>query len=184
MRRRTVRLCLGLLVLLLAGYGVRGIILPADWVAVFVRYDEGASWQPAPASPLFQDGEIAFAGFEPIQLAGEDLGAWDEVVIVNFDRAADYGEFASRIAAEDDIARYHLLDIAPQAPELLHLMNWRLRGYRDDALIDPEESVPIEVMFTARPRVEAQVHQRAGLNAESSAGYWVKPYAEFKHGQR
>ena len=35
-----------------------------------------------------------------------------------------------------------------------------------------------EVMFTARERVEAQVHQRAGLNAEGSAGYWVKPYRE------
>ena len=41
-----------------------------------------------------------------------------------------------------------------------------------------------EIMFTARPRVEAQVHQRAGPNAEGSAGYWVKPYPEFMPGQR
>lgn len=40
-----------------------------------------------------------------------------------------------------------------------------------------------EVMFTARARVEALVHQRAGLNAEGSAGYWVKPYAEFAPGE-
>ena len=36
-----------------------------------------------------------------------------------------------------------------------------------------------EVMFTARERVDAQVHQRAGLSGERSAGYWVKPYPEF-----
>ena len=39
-----------------------------------------------------------------------------------------------------------------------------------------------EVMFTAKERVEAQVHQRAGLNAERSAGYWVKPYPQFTAG--
>lgn len=288
MKRWTVRLSLGLLVLLLAGVGIRSILLPAASAAVFVQYGEGASWQPAPESPLFRDGQIAFAGFEPIQLGGEDLGAWDEVVIVNFDRTADYREFVRRIAAEDSVARYHLLEIAPQAPELLYFMNWRLRGYRDDASIDAGGQVPIdsvvpdaayltqwrnlfdgayrdevvmlnlltreqdpqdptggpesdasaeelydryaqvatqllgklggqisvmgtvdrvvvgpairhydvyafvfypsvdifEIMFTARARVEAQVHQRAGLNAEGSAGYWVKPYAEFAHGER
>ena len=40
-----------------------------------------------------------------------------------------------------------------------------------------------KVMFTARERVEALVHQRAGLNAEGSAGYWVKPYPEFAPGE-
>ena len=39
-----------------------------------------------------------------------------------------------------------------------------------------------EIMFTAKERVEAQVHQRAGLNAERSAGYWVKPYPGFTPG--
>ena len=38
------------------------------------------------------NGQIGFAGFEPIQLAGENLGTWDEVVILNFDRTADYQE--------------------------------------------------------------------------------------------
>ena len=288
MKRWALRLSLGLLVLLLAGYGIRTGMLPAESAAVFVKYGEGASRNPAPESALFQTSQIEFAGSEPIQLAGEDLGAWDEVVIVNFDRAADYREFVGRIAAEDDIARYHLLKIAPQAPELLHFMNWRLRGYRHDASIDPGGRVPIEaavadtrymtqwrnlfdgphrngivmlnllrreeepqdpaggpdsdasaeelydrysqvatrllgklggqisvmgtvdrvvvgpairhydvyafvfypsvdvfeIMFTARPRVEAQVHQRAGQNAEGSAGYWVKPYAEFAHVER
>ena len=288
MKRWTVRLSLGLLVLLLAGYGIRSIMLPAQSAAVFVKYGEGSSWQPAPESPLFLNGQLEFAGFEPIQLAGEDLGAWDEVVIVNFDRTADYQEFVRRIAAEDAIARYHLMEVAPQAPELLHFTNWRLRGFRNDASIEPSGQVPIEaavadtryltqwqnlfggahrdgivmlnlllreqdpqdptggpdsdanaeelydryaeiatrvlgrlggqvsvmgavdrvvvgprirnydvyafvfypsvdvfeVMFTAKDRVEAQVHQRAGLNVEGSAGYWVKPYAGFMPGAR
>ena len=291
MKRWAVRLSLGLLVLLLAGYGIRSMMLPAASAAVFVKYGEGAPWKPAPESALFHDGQIEFAGFEPVQLAGENLGAWDEVVIVNFDRTADYQEFAGRIAAEGSVARYHLLEIAPQAPELLHFTNWRLRGFRGDASIDPggidpgervriETAVPdssyvrqwrnlfdgayrdgivmlnlllreqdpqdptggpdadasaeelydrysqvatrllgrlggqisvmgtvdrvvvgpairnydvyafvfypsvdvFEAMFTARARVEAQVHQRAGLNAGGSAGYWVKPYAEFVPG--
>ena len=288
MKRWTVRLSLGLLVLLLAGYGIRSIMLPAQSAAVFVKYGEGSSWQPAPESPLFLNGQLEFAGFEPIQLAGEDLGAWDEVVIVNFDRTTDYQEFVRRIAAEDGIARYHLMAVAPQAPELLHFTNWRLRGFRNDASIEPGGQVSIEaavadtryltqwhnlfggayrdgivmlnlllreqdpqdptggpdsdanaeelydryaeiatrvlgrlggqisvmgavdrvvvgprirnydvyafvfypsvdvfeVMFTAKDRVEAQVHQRAGLNVEGSAGYWVKPYAGFMPGAR
>ena len=288
MKRWTVRLSLGLLVLLLAGYGIRSITLPAQSAAVFVKYGEGLSWQPAPESPLFQNGQLEFAGFEPIQLAGEDLGAWDEVVIVKLGRTTDYQEFVRRIAAEDGIARYHLMEVAPQAPELLHFTNWRLRGFRNDASIEPGGQVPIEaavadtryltqwqnlfggayrdgivmlnlllreqdpqdptggpdsdanaeelydryaeiatrvlgrlggqisvmgavdrvvvgprirnydvyafvfypsvdrfeVMFTAKDRVEAQVHQRAGLNAEGSAGYWVKPYAEFTPAER
>ena len=142
MKRWAVRLSLGLLVLLLAGYGIRTIMLPAQSAAVFVEYGEGASWQPAPESPLFENGQLEFAGFEPIQLAGEDLGAWDEVVIVNFDRTADYQEFVRRIAAADGIARYHLLEVAPQPPELLHFTNWRLRGFRDDASIHPGGKCP------------------------------------------
>lgn len=144
MRRWTVRLSLGLLVLLLAGYGIRSIMLPARSAAVFVEYGEGASWQPAPESALFKDGELRFAGFEPIQVAGENLGAWDEVVIVNFARMADYRAFVRRIAAEHSIARYHLMEVTPQAPELLGFANWRLRGFRNDASIDPGERVPIE----------------------------------------
>ena len=286
MKRWTIRVSVSLLVLLLAGYGIRSFMLPAQSAAVFVEYGDGLSWQPAPESPLFQNGQIEFAGFEAIQLAGENLGAWDEVVIVNFDRTADYQEFVRRIAAVDGIARYHLMEIAPQAPELVLFANWRLRGFRDDASIDPGDSVAMEdvvpdakyieqwrdlfdgdyrdgivmlnllsheedpqaptggpesdtsaeelyerysrkatrvlgrlggqiallgsvervvvgpeirnydvyafvfypsvdvfeVMFTARERVEALVHQRAGLNAEGSAGYWVKPYAEFLPG--
>ena len=37
-----------------------------------------------------------------------------------------------------------------------------------------------EVMFTAKELVDAQVHQRAGLNSERSAGCWLKPYPQFK----
>ncbi len=282
-KRPAARLFLGLIVLLLVGYGIRSIMLPAQSAAVFVTYAEGSSRQPAPASPLFQNGQLEFAGFEPIQLAGQNLGAWDEVVIVNFDRAADYQEFVTKIAAEDSVARYHLMKIAPKAPELLYFTNWRLRSFRNGESIDPGERVPIEdvvpdtayikqwrnlfdgayrdgivmlnlllheedpqdptggpdsgasseelygrysqkatrvlgklggqilglgavdrvvvgpqirnydvyafvfypsvdvfeIMFTARERVEAQIYQRAGLNADGSAGYWVKPYPEF-----
>ncbi len=282
-KRWSLRVFLGLIVLLLVGYTIRTIMQPAQSAAVFVKYAEGSSWQPAPESPLFQNGQLEFAGFEPIQLAGENLGAWDEVVIVNFDRMADYQEFVSQIDAADYVARYHLMEIAPEAPELLYFTNWRLRGFLNDESIDPGEKVPIEevvpdttyiqqwrnlfdgayrdgivmlnlllheenpqdptgspdsdasaeelydrysqkatrvlgklggqisvlgtvdrvvvgpeirnydvyafvfypsvdvfeVMFTARERVQAQVHQRAGLNAEGSAGYWVKPYREF-----
>jgi hypothetical protein len=285
-KRWPARLLLGLLVLLLAGYGIRSIMLPAQSAAVFIEYAQDSGWQPAPESPLFENGQLEFAGYEPIQLAGENLGVWDEVVIVNFDRSTDYQKFVSSIAAADNVARYHLMKIAPEAPELLLFTNWRLRGFRNDESIDPGERVPIEevvpdatyleqwrnlfdgayrggivmlnlleheedpqdptggpesdasaeelydrysqkatrvlgklggqisvlggvdrvvvgprirnydvyafvfypsvdvfeVMFTARERVEAQVHQRAGLNAESSAGYWVKPYPEFKPG--
>ena len=83
MKRWTIRLSLGLLVLLLGGYGIRSIMLPAQSAAVFVEYGDGLSWQPAPESPVFQNGQIGFAGFEPIQLAGENLGTRDEVVILN-----------------------------------------------------------------------------------------------------
>ena len=42
-------------------------------------------------------------------------------------------------------------------------------------------SVPaFEMVFTAKERVDAQVHQRAALSAEGSAGYWAKPYDEFR----
>ncbi len=282
-KRWSVRVFLGLIVLLLVGYGIRNVMLPAQSAAVFVQYDEGSSWPPAPMNPLFQNGQLEFAGSEPIQLAGEYLGTWDEVAIVNFDRTADYEKFVRQIAAADSVARYHLVKIAPEAPELLYFTNWRLRGFRNDESIDPGERVPIEevvpdttyikqwrnlfdgayrdgivmlnlllheedpqdptggpdsdasaeelyerysqkatrvlgklggqisvlgtvdrvvvgpmirnydvyafvfypsvdvfeVMFTARERVEAQVHQRAGLSDEGSAGYWVKPYPEF-----
>ena len=179
------------------------------------------------------------------------------------------------------------MEVIPQAPELLHFANWRLRGFRNDESINPGERVPIEevvpdtaymeqwrnlfegpyrdeivmlnlllheedpqdpigdpgsdasaeelyerysdkatrvlgrlggqisvlgavdrvvvgprirnydvyafvfypsvavfeVMFTAQERVDAIVYQRAGLNAEGSAGYWVKPYAAFTPGE-
>ena len=104
-KRRAIGLFLGLFVLLLAAHGIRSIVLPAQSAVAFLKYAEGSSWQPAPQSPLFENGQLDFAGFEPVQLAGENLGAWDEVVIVNFDHAADYQGFASRIAAEDRLAR-------------------------------------------------------------------------------
>ena len=287
MQRWILRLSLGLVILLLAVSGIRSSILPAQSAAIFLKYAEASSWQPAPLSPLFQHGQLDFAGSEPIQLAGEYLGAWDEVVIINFDHTVDYENFVNQIAADESVAQYHLMEVAPQAPELLYFTNWRLRGFRNDHSIDPGEKVPIEevvpdiaytqqwlnlfngtyrdgivmlnlllhaekpqdptggpdsdatgeelydrysqkatrvlgklggqisvvgavdrvvvgpqirnydvyafvfypsvdvfeVMFTAKERVEAQVYQRAGLSTHGSAGYWVKPYAEFIPGK-
>jgi hypothetical protein len=56
-KRWSARVFLGLIVLLLVGYGIRNIMLPAQSVAVFVQYGEGSSWPPAPMSPLFQNGQ-------------------------------------------------------------------------------------------------------------------------------
>ncbi len=260
----------------------------AQTACVFLEYAEGSSWERAPESPLFQDGDLEFAGHDPIQLAGEDLGAWDEVVIVNFESTADYQAFLGRIAAEESLARYHLMEVTPGAPEFLYFLNLRLRSYRGDESIDPGESAPLEeavpdaryaerwselfegsyrdavvmlnlianqespqdpvggpesdatteelhdryqqkalrvlgkvgaqisvvgsvdrvvvgpevrnydeygfafypsvdafeVVFTARERVDAQVHQRAALSAARSAGYWAKPYEGFTPGAR
>jgi hypothetical protein len=73
---------------------------------VFLEYAEDSPWEPAPQSPLFQGGDLAFAGREPIQLGGEDLGAWDEVVIVDFGSPAEYRAFLGRIAADERLTRY------------------------------------------------------------------------------
>jgi hypothetical protein len=135
----------------LVGFGIRSILLPAQTACVFLEYVEGSSWEGAPQRPLFQDGDVAFAGREPIQIAGEDLGAWDEVVIVDFDSAADYEAFVERVAAEASLARYHLMEVTPAAPEFLAFINLRLRSYRGDESIDPGESAPLgEVIPDAR----------------------------------
>jgi len=135
---------IALIVLLLAAYSIRSYMMPAQSAAVFIAYAEGSSWQPAIQNPLFQGGQLEFAGFEPIQLGGENLGNWDEVVIVSFDRTVDYEVFVQRLEAADSVTRYHLMEIAPEAPELLSFTNWRLRSYRNDDSIDAGESVPIE----------------------------------------
>ena len=95
---------MGFLALVLVGFGIRSSLLPAQTACVFLEYAEGSSWERAPESPLFRDGDLEFAGREPIQVGGEDLGAWDEVVIVNFESTADYEEFLGRIAAEESLA--------------------------------------------------------------------------------
>ena len=144
MRIWLIRLLGGLLVVLLVGFTIRSNLLPAQSACVFLEYAEGSSWERAPESPLFQEGNIAFAGHEPIQLGGGDLGAWDEVVIVDFESTADYKSFVARIAAEASLARYHLMEVTPAAPEFLAFMNLRLRSYRGDESIDPGESAPLE----------------------------------------
>ena len=128
----------------LIGFWIRSSLLPAQTACVFLEYAEGSSWERAPQSPLFENGTLEFAGLEPIQVGGEDLGAWDEVVIVNFESTADYQAFVGRIAAEESLARYHLMEFSPNAPEFLYFLNLRLRSYRGDESIDPGESAPLE----------------------------------------
>ncbi len=144
MAKRWARVLGALLVAVLVGLGIRSLLLPAQSACVFLEYGEGASWERAPESPLFESGDLAFAGFEPIQMAGEDLGAWDEVVIVDFQSPADYEAFLGRIAAEESLLRYHLMEVTPGAPELLYFLNLRLRCYRGDESIDPGASAPLE----------------------------------------
>ena len=280
--RIAVRVALATTTVLLVAFVVRSLALPAQSAAVFIAFEEGTTRPSAPTNPLFDTGELRFAGYEPVQLGGTDLGVWDEVVIIDFDRTPDYEAFVDQLDRSASIARYHLLSVSPEAPELLLFTNWRLRGFRDDRSIEPGEAVPIdavvpdtayldrwqrlfdggyrdeivmlnllhhaenpedpvneasdasaeelyarysdratrllgklggqilvlgsvenvvagpslrhydvyafvfypsvdifEVMFTAKERVEAQVYQRAGLSAERSAGYWVKPYPDF-----
>ena len=59
-----------------------------------------------------------------------------------------------------------------------------IRNYDVYAFVSYPSVDVFEVMFTAKERVEVQVHQRAGLNARASAGYWVKPYPEFRVASR
>jgi hypothetical protein len=40
--------------------GVRSLLLPAQTAFVFLQYAEGSSWERAPQSPLFQDGDLEF----------------------------------------------------------------------------------------------------------------------------
>jgi hypothetical protein len=280
---RWLRVLGALVVAVVVGLGIRSLLLPAQSACVFLEYAESAAWERAPDSPLFRGGELSFAGREPIQLGGEDLGAWDEVAIVDFGNTDDYEAFRERLAAEERLARYHLMEVTPGPPEFLYFLNLRLRSDRGDESIDPgpaariEDAVgeprylarwrdlfegsyrgPIvmlnlltnradpqdpvgapesdatteelhdryqqkalrvlgkmgaqiaaigtvdrvavgppvrhyddygfalypsvnafETVFTAQERLDARVHRDAALNADRSAGYWVKPYEEF-----
>lgn len=62
--------------------------MPAKTALVFLEYSEGVNWLPAPETPLFKDGVVDWAAYEPVQLAGRDLGSWHEVALVSFGRAA------------------------------------------------------------------------------------------------
>ncbi len=143
-KRWLVRCLGGLVFLALVGFGIRSLLLPAQTACVFLDYADGTSWARAPESPLFWGGTLDFAAREPIQLGGQDLGAWDEVALVSFGSTADYEAFARRLAAEESLARYHLMEVAPNPPEVLGLLNLRLRSYRGDASIDPGEAAPID----------------------------------------
>ena len=63
---------------------------------------------------------------------------------MDFESTADYQAFLGRIAAEESLARYHLMEVTPNAPEFLYFLNLRLRSYRGDESIDPGESAPLE----------------------------------------
>ncbi len=140
--RITVRIALAVVTVLIIAFAIRSFMLPARSVAVFIAFDEGIR-PSAPTNPLFSTGELRFAGYDPVQLGGTDLGVWDEVVIIDFDRTADYEAFVDELDRSSIVARYHLLRVRPEPPELLLFTNWRLRGFRDDPSIEPGESVPI-----------------------------------------
>ena len=98
---------------------IRSLLHPVQSVTLFIEYKDEVAWSPALSNALFQEASIDFAGYEPIQLGGDDLGAWDEVVIVNFDSTTGYQAFLERMAAEASLARYHLMKVTPAALEFL-----------------------------------------------------------------
>ena len=219
--------------MVLVGFGIRSLLLPAQTAFVFLQYAEGSSWERAPQSPLFQDGDLEFAGLEPVQLGGEDLGAWEEVVIVNFESTANYQAFLGRIAErwselfdgsyqgtlvmlnltsnqedpqdplgspESDVTTEELHDRYQQkAFRVLGKMGAQIsvagtvegvvvgpeaRGYDEYGFAFYPSVNALEVVFTARERVDARVNRDAALRAEGTAGYWAKPYEEFTPGAR
>ena len=149
--RWAFRLALALVLVIATTFVVRSAMSPAATAAVFVSYADGSDWAPAPESALFETGVIEFAGFEPVQLGGNDLGTWDEVVLVSFDEIAAFDAFAADLAAAEAVERYHLLALEPQARELLWFTNWRLRSFRDDAPIAPGNRVPLPRAVPATP---------------------------------
>jgi hypothetical protein len=145
-----IRLLLGLLILLALAYLVRSSLLPARTVGLFLDYVEGAEWIPAPQNLLFDGGSIEFAGYDPVQLAGVDMGEWDEVVVVSFSRDDNYQDFLKRIDANQELSRYDLSLFAPGYEQRM-LANWMLSRDRNNDSVNIEDRVSIEEAIPEDP---------------------------------
>lgn len=78
---------------------------------------EGTTWQPATENSLFSGDTLVFPGPEPVKLAGEDPGDWHEVVILGFDGTEYYEKLAVKLPRQENIARYHLLNLMEHAED-------------------------------------------------------------------
>ena len=145
-----IRLLIGLLILLALAYLVRSSLVPARTAGLFLDYAEGADWIPAPQNPLFNGGNIEFAGYDPVQLAGVDMGEWDEMVIVSFSSDDRYQDFLKRIEAYQQLSRYSLSLFMP-AYEQRILANWMLRRDRENESVNVDDRATIEEAIPANP---------------------------------
>ncbi|MAC37748.1 MAG: hypothetical protein CME47_09710 [Halieaceae bacterium] len=145
-----IRLLIGLLMLLATAYAIRSVLLPARTAGLFLDYVEGADWVPAPQNSLFDGGNIEFAGYDPVQLAGPDMGEWEEMVIVSFSRDDLYEDFLTRIEAYQDLSRYHLSLFAPGYEQRI-FANWMLRRDRRNDSINVDDRATIEEAIPANP---------------------------------
>ena len=146
-KRWAIRVCTGLLILLVVGYAIRGYLLPERTVVVFLQHAESTSWVSAPRNPLFEGGRVEFAARDLVQLAGQNLGEWHEVATVSFESETPYQAFLARMKAQQSLARYHLLLVEPMPPELHFLTNLRLRNFRDDESVEVGVRAPMEAVI-------------------------------------
>ena len=51
---------------------IRILLHPVQSVSLFIEHKDDAAWSPALSNTLFQEASIDFAGYQPIQLAGDD----------------------------------------------------------------------------------------------------------------
>lgn len=116
-----------------------------------------------------------------------------ELVLLNFTTNRDVPRYpddyqATDLTSEEAFDRYR-----ERALRVLGKMGAQIvqAGGVEDVVIGPDyrryESYgfahypsveAFKVVFTAKERVDARIHQRAALDPELSAGYWVKPYPE------
>ena len=136
--------------LLATAYAIRSVLLPARTAGLFLDYVEGADWVPAPQNSLFDGGDIEFAGYDPVQLAGPDMGEWEEMVIVSFSRDDLYEDFLTRIEAYQGLSRYHLSLFAPGYEQRI-FANWMLRRDRRNDSINVDDRATIEEAIPANP---------------------------------